>query len=134
MDAMAPCVRDRTRGRVLPALDALALGAFTVVGVANHDGGLPAGALARVGLPLLAAWFVAAWAFGTYRVPGVRTLLLAWASAVPVAVLVRTIIAGGPWDADLAVFLGVALAFSLLFLVAARGLARALRLDGPVVD
>ena len=123
-----------SHGSALPAFDALALVAFTVVGVANHDHGLPADAVARVGGPLLFAWFVAAWAFGTYRRPGIRTLLLAWVTSVPVAGVVRTLIADGPWGGELAVFLTVAMAFTLLFLLLARGAARALRLDERVLD
>lgn len=128
---MASFARDRSAARpwVLPALDAVALVAFTVVGVANHDHGLPPDAIARVGAPMLAGWFVAAWVVGTYRTPGIRTMLIAWAIAVPVAVLVRTLIAGGPWGGEFFVFLGVALAFTLLFLMLGRGVARAFHLD-----
>lgn len=119
---------DRRR-LVLPLLDALALVAFTVVGVANHDGGLPLGPLVRVGLPLLAAWFVVAALVGAYRRPGLPSLLLTWALSVPVAVVARTVIAGRAWDEEVLVFLGVALAFTLLFLLLGRGLelARSLR-------
>jgi hypothetical protein len=137
MGAMASIAGDRPARRrtwVAPVLDAGALLAFTLVGVANHDHGLPADALGRVGGPLLAAWFAAAWVVGTYRRPGLRTLLIAWAFAVPVAVLVRTLVAGGPWGADLLVFLGVALAFTLLFLLLGRGLMRALCLGDPAAD
>jgi DUF3054 family protein len=119
---------------VLPVLDALALIAFTVVGVENHDHGLPADALGRVGVPLLASWFSASWAVGTYRRPSVRTLLLAWVLAVPVAGVVRTLIAGGPWGGELLVFLAVAMAFTLLFLLLGRGLAFAVHLGGRGFD
>jgi hypothetical protein len=134
---MAPSTAARPRANrrwILPGLDAVALLAFTLVGVANHDHGLPADALARVGGPLLVAWFVATWVVGTYRSPGIRSLLLAWVIAVPVAGVVRTLIAGGPWGGELLVFLAVAMAFTLLFLLLGRGLALALRLDGRVVD
>jgi DUF3054 family protein len=134
---MARATTDRAdrRGVVaLAALDGLALVAFTVVGVANHDHGLPADALARVGLPLLVAWFLTAWAVGTYRRPGLRTMVLAWAIAVPVGALVRTAIAGGPWGGEFLVFLGVALAFTLLFLLLGRGLARAFGLGEPAIE
>jgi hypothetical protein len=125
---MASFARDPSsprRGWVLPLLDAVALVAFTVVGVANHDGGLRADALARVGGPLLVAWFAAARVVGAYRVPGVRTLVLAWLLAVPAGAAGRTLIAGGPWGRGFVVFLGVALGFTLLFLLVGRGLARA---------
>lgn len=135
--AVASFARDRSaapRAWVLPALDGVALVAFTVVGVATHDHGLPLGALARVGVPMLLAWFAAAWLVGAYRAPGARTLVLAWGLAVPVAVLVRTLVAAGPWGGELVVFLGVTLAFTLLFLLLVRGAARAFGLDRPVVD
>jgi hypothetical protein len=124
MARMASSVGRRVRGPILPAVDAVALVVFTVVGVANHDGGLPPEALARVGVPLLGCWFVAAAVCSTYRSPGLRTLLLAWATSVPVAGLVRTVLAGGPWNADVLAFLAVAMAFTLLFLLAGRAVAR----------
>lgn len=125
---------DAPRAWALPAFDGAALVAFTVVGVANHDGGLPLDALARVGAPMLVAWFAAAWAVGAYRAPGLRTLVVAWALAVPVAVAVRTIVAGGPWGGQFFVFLGVALAVTLLCLLLGRSLARAFGLDRRVLD
>jgi hypothetical protein len=125
---------EQGRRWILPAIDAAALVAFTLLGVASHDHGRPLDALARVGVPLLCAWFAAAWAVGTYRAHGVATLLAAWAVSVPIAVVVRTVVAGRPWDAEVLVFLGVALAFTLLFLVVGRGVARVLRLGGGVGD
>ncbi len=118
------------RATLLAALDAAALAGFTLAGVANHDGGLPIGALARVGIPLLVSWFLAAALVGTYRRPGIATLLLTWELAVPVAAVVRTTIAGGPWGGEFLVFLGVAMAFTLLFLLVGRGLALTLRPRG----
>jgi hypothetical protein len=109
-------------------------GVLSVVGVVSHDRALPLDALARVGVPLLCAWFAAARVAGTYRAPGTRTLVTAWALAVPVAVLARGVLARGPWDAQLLVFLGVALAFTFLFLVVGRGAARAFRVGERVVD
>jgi hypothetical protein len=41
-----------------------------------------------------------------------------------VAGLVRTVLAGGPWNADVLAFLAVAMAFTLLFLLAGRAVAR----------
>ena len=120
------------RSSVLPAVDVVALAAFTLVGVATHDHGLPADALARVGGPLLIAWFAAAWAVGTYRSADLRTVVAAWAIAVPVAAVARTLIAGGPWGWELVVFAAVAMAFTLLFLLIGRATARALRLDRRV--
>jgi Protein of unknown function (DUF3054) len=122
------------RVSAVPAIDAVALVAFTLVGVATHDHGLPAGALARVGGPLLVAWFAAARAVGTYRSIGLRTLVAAWAIAVPFAGVARTLIAGGPWGRELVVFVAVAMAFTLLFLLIGRAISRASRVDRRVVD
>ncbi len=111
---------------LLPIVDAAALLAFVVVGVVNHDGGIDAAPLLRTGGALLVTWFgLAPWT-GVYRIPGLRTLLVAWGVGVPLGVVLRSAAAGGPWNGRLLVFLGVAMAFSLLFLLAGRLLARAL--------
>jgi hypothetical protein len=98
-----------------PALRRRPLGAlavFVVVGVVTHDHGLVPAALARVGLPLLVAWLLATAIVGTYRRCGVRTLVAAWAIAVPPAAAIRTAVAGGPWGDEFVVFLAVALFFA----------------------
>jgi hypothetical protein len=105
----------------LRAVDLAALAAFVVVGVMTHDHGLPVASIARVGLPLAVAWMLATALVGTYRRLDVRTLLTAWALAVPPAVAIRTAIVGGPWGERFLSFLGVALAFTLLFLLVGRG-------------
>lgn len=100
--------------------DGLALVAFVLVGVMNHDGVVTLGLVARTAIPLLAAWYAFGAVLGAYRRPGLRTLLSTWIAAVPTAVVVRSLIARGPWGVDLFVFLGVALAFTLTFVLAVR--------------
>ena len=116
----------------LRVVDLAALGAFVVTGVSTHDHGLPLAALARIGVPLVVAWVLAAAIVGTYRTCSVRTLIAAWALAVPPAVAIRTAVAGGPWGGDFVVFLGVALVFTLLFLLLGRAVVLAARSLAPV--
>ena len=108
------------RPGVLAAVDAVALVAFVVVGVLNHGEGFDLRALARTGLPLLGAWFAVALLLGTYRRPGWVTLGLTWLVAVPLGLIVRSLVRGGPWGHPLLVFGGIAMAFTALFLVAGR--------------
>ncbi len=110
-----------TRPPIALALaDAAALVLFSVVGLLSHEGGLSAAGLARDALPLLAGWFAAALLFGTYTRRSLRTLLLAWAVGVPLGVGLRALLLGRAFDGREAAFLGVALAFTLLFVLALR--------------
>ncbi len=110
----------RAAPRAAALADGLALVAFVLVGAAEHGEGLALGALVRTGLPLLSAWAVVALAVGTYRRVGLASLALTWAIAVPLGLLVRSAIRGGPWGRGLLVFGGVAMGFTALFLLAAR--------------
>ena len=112
-------------GTVLGSVDALALIAFVILGIRSHHESGAAAAFLRNAVPLLVAWFVVAAAVGTYRRPSMRTLLINWAVAVSVGLTVRSLVIGSPTGARLVTFLGVGLAFTLLFLVAGRGLAGA---------
>lgn len=103
--------------------DATALVAFVVVGLRAHRGGTVEGLL-RNAVPLLAVWFLVAWRAQTYRRPGWRSLLMCWVVAVPIGLLVRTVMVGSPHGARILVFVGVGLAFTLLFLVLGRLLVR----------
>jgi len=105
--------------------DAVALIAFVVVGLRGHHGKTVEGFLRNAG-PLLGVWFLVAWASHTYRRPGWRSLLKNWIVAVPIGLLVRTVIVGSPRGARILVFVAVGLAFTLLFLVFGRLLARLL--------
>lgn len=114
--------------RLLPILDAAALLLFVGIGLAHHDEGAMATLFLRNVVPLLVMWFLVARVVGTYTRPGIRTLLSTWAIAVPVGLLLRTAWVGG-WvgleGSQILVFLGVGLAFTLLFLLIGRALARA---------
>ena len=115
------------RGRrvVLAAGDVVALVVFTVIGLISHEGGVSIRALLEVVVPIVAVGAVAAWVFGTYRRPGLATLLPAWLVSVPAGLLIRKALFGTPstWHSTV-VFLAVALAFTLLFLLAWRIVAR----------
>src|SRR5712671_4836611 len=106
--------------RLLAASDALAIVAFVTVGLVSHEHGVGATGYARDALPILGAWFGVAALLGTYRDGSLRRLLATWAIAVPVGVLVRGLVLGRSPDSDQVVFLGVALVFSLLFVLALR--------------
>jgi glycopeptide antibiotics resistance protein len=103
--------------------DAVALVVFVLVGIRGHHAGTLEGFLRNV-IPLLGSWFVVAGLAHTYRRPGWRSLLRNWIVAVPVGLLVRTLIVGSPRGGRLLVFIAVGLAFTLLFLVLGRLLAR----------
>jgi hypothetical protein len=45
-------------------------------------------------------WVATASVVGAHRRPGLRTLLVVRGLTVPLAMLPRTLVAGGPWDAD----------------------------------
>ena len=101
------------------AWDAAALLVFVVVGVVTHDAS--ATAFVRDLLCILGGWFAAAIVLRLY-VRGRRWCLAAtWLVGVSAGVLVRAAIVG-----HLAVdFWGVALGFTLLFVLVARGMRRA---------
>jgi len=103
--------------------DAVALIAFVVIGLRGHHGRMVEGFL-RNAVPLLGAWFLVAWAAHTYHRPGWRSLLRNWIVAVPIGLLVRTVIVGSPRGARILVFVAVGLAFTLLLLIVGRLLAR----------
>lgn len=103
--------------------DAAALVVFVLVGIWGHHAGTLESFL-RNAVPLLGVWFVVAGLAHTYRRPGWRSLLRNWIVAVPVGLLVRTLIVGSPRSGRLLVFIAVGLAFTLLFLVLGRLLAR----------
>ena len=121
MDAPRAAGRSAS-AKILIVVDGLALVLFVLVGLrSHHEGGVPA-IFVRNAVPLAVAWFATAWVVGAYRRPGLRTLLLTWIVAVPVALGVRSIWVGSPTGSRLLVFLGVGLAFTLLFLLVGRGI------------
>ena len=105
--------------RTAVASDMLALSAFVTVGLINHKGGLSAAGYARDILPIAGCWLAAAGAFDLYKRPNWRALFSTWLVGVTGGVLIRALIL---WrlDSDDAVFLAVALCFSLLFVLALR--------------
>jgi hypothetical protein len=114
------------RGTVWYAVaDAAALIVFVLVGISGHRAGTVESFL-RNAIPLLAAWFLVAWLAHTYRRPSWRSLLRTWIVAVPVGLLVRTLIVGSPRGVRILVLIAVGLAFTLVFLVLGRLLARLL--------
>ena len=112
-----------SRARLILALDLFALVVFVAVGIGSHATLSRAEAFFRNAVPIVAAWLVAAALLRTYRPPSVRGLLKTWIVAMPVGILVRSLWVGSPTGGRLLVFLGVALAFTLLFLAFARGVA-----------
>ena len=104
--------------RKVAAWDAAALLVFVVVGVLTH--GASADAFVRDLLCILGGWFAAALVFRLYVRGGWWRLGTTWLAGISAGVLVRAAIVG-----HLAVdFWGVALAFTALFVLAARGLRR----------
>ena len=109
---------------VLPILtDAIALVVFVTVGLLSHHGGVSAAGYARDALPLLACWFAAAAAFRLYSHPSRGALLRTWAVGVTAGVAVRQLVVWSLAGKD-AVFLVVALTFTLLFVLLGRGVTR----------
>ena len=107
---------------LLAALDGLALVAFVLVGMRSHHEATAAEVFARNAIPLLVCWFATAALMHTYR-RGQSTwgFLRTWAIAVPVALLVRTWIVGSPSaPGRIALFVGIGMAFTLLFLLGVR--------------
>jgi hypothetical protein len=105
------------RPAVLALSDAVAILAFTTIGLISHRHGLSASGYAGDALPLLGCWFAAAAIFGLYRRRGASILLATWLVGVTLGVLVRALVLGHSVEAD---FLAVALAFILLFVAALR--------------
>jgi hypothetical protein len=117
-------VTTNRRAFVLALGDAAALVLFSVVGLVNHKAGVTLEAVTRTAGPLLVCWFVVALVAKTYTQPNAWTMLRTWFPAVTLAVLVRYVWLRRPGDlGELTVFWLVALAFTLLFLVAWRLLA-----------
>jgi DUF3054 family protein len=103
--------------------DAAALVVFVLVGIRGHHASTVEGFL-RNAVPLLGVWFLVAWLVHTYRRPGWRSLIRNWIVAVPIGLLVRTLIVGSPKGGKILVFVALGLAFTLVFLVLGRLLVR----------
>lgn len=123
---MVPAIEARKRRVLLIAVDQLAIISFVVVGTISHHEGRAAAFFLRNAIPVTIAWFVAAAILQAYRRPGIRTLLLTWVIAVPTGLVARSIWVGSPTGSRLLTFVGVGLAFTLLFLLVGRTLVRLL--------
>lgn len=108
-------VRPRLRSALV---DAAALVAFVVVGVATHHAS--AGAFGRDVLCVAGGWFAAALVLRLYRRGGWARLAGTWLVGVTAGIAVRAGIVGH-FAVD---FYGVAMAFTALFVLAGRALAR----------
>jgi hypothetical protein len=109
--------------RVALACDLAALPLFVVVGMTSHHSGSAATIFLRNAVPVMTAWLIVAWVIGAYRPPAFLTLFATWALAIPAGVAVRSAFTGTLGDGRFFVFLGVAMAFTLLFLGVARSIA-----------
>lgn len=108
---------------LLVAADLLALVVFVVTGMRSHHEGTYLAIFLRNIVPLAGAWAIVAMVLGTYRRPGLGMLLRTWIVAVPLALVVRSLWVGSPSGfGPFLTFLGVGLAFTLLFLLIGRGL------------
>jgi hypothetical protein len=106
--------------RKAAAWDAAALLVFVVVGVLTH--GASVGAFVRDLLCILGGWFAVAVVLRLYRHGTWRRLGATWLVGISAGVLVRAAIVGHlAYD-----FWGVALAFTALFVLAARRVRRVL--------
>ena len=111
--------------RKAAAWDAAALLVFVVVGVLTH--GASGGAFGRDLVCILGGWFAAAFVLRLYVRGGWWRLAATWLAGVSIGVLLRAAIVGHvAYD-----FWGVALAFTALFVLAARGLSRATLARNP---
>jgi hypothetical protein len=110
-------------GPAVAAADAAAIVVFAVVGLLSHRGGVSAAGLARDALPLLGGWFAAALALRLYLRPTLGRLAGTWLGGITAGVVVRAVVLGHTRVGKEAAFLAVSLAFTLVFVVAARLLA-----------
>jgi hypothetical protein len=104
--------------------DTVALALFVLIGIHSHHETGVRTLFVRNAVPLEIAWFAVASVAGTYRRPGIRTLVWTWAVAVPAGLLVRTLWVGSPAGVRLVTFLAVGLVFTSILLLIGRGLVR----------
>ncbi len=108
--------------RALAVGDAAAIVLFVIAGLTNHDEGITAGGIARTALPILGVWFAVAPVVGTYRRPGIRSMIATWALAVPLGVAIRAAFLQRGADRSQFTFFLVAAAATLLLLLAWRAI------------
>jgi hypothetical protein len=107
-------------GRRTAIADGVALATFVIIGVLTHDASVTA--FIRDLLVFLGCWYAIALALRLYARPSWTRLLPTWLTGITAAVLIRAAIVGH-WAGD---FYGIALAFTLLFVLAARTVSRRL--------
>jgi hypothetical protein len=112
-------VSDR-RPLLLAGGDLLALLVFALVGLASHDEGLTTTGLARTWLPIAGCYTLAALVVRAWTRPGIWRTACAWLLGVAGGVLVRALLLGRPLDGDQLQLLAVALAVTLVLLLAWR--------------
>lgn len=111
------------RARLTAAFDMVALVLFVLAGMRNHRTGSQMEIFLRNVVPVVAAWLVMSMAWRAYRPVRLARLVLTWVTAVPLGLLVRTWWVGSPTGGRIAVFLGVGMAFTALFLLIGRALS-----------
>ena len=116
----ACCSHPAARRRSLASPTRSRSSLFVTIGLLSHDGAVSLGGYAGDALPILAGWFGAALAFGTYRRRTLGSLLGAWIVGIPAGVLIRALVLGHPLDGDQVAFLIVTLVFSALFVLGLR--------------
>jgi hypothetical protein len=109
--------------RLAAACDAVAIVGFVVVGLLSHHGAVSGRGLARDALPLLGGWFAAAALLRLYTRPERMRLVGTWLLGVTGGVVLRAAILQHTDVGREAAFLAVSLAFTFLFVLAARLLA-----------
>jgi Protein of unknown function (DUF3054) len=102
--------------------DAVALVIFVLAGMRSHHEGGMFEIFLRNAVPLIGVWFVVAALLRTYRIPGLVIVLKTWIVAVPIALVVRSWWVGSPEGLRILVFVGIGLAFTLLFLLVGRAI------------
>jgi hypothetical protein len=104
----------------LIASDVVALTVFVLAGMRSHHEGSALWIFVRNAIPLLAVWLVVAVVLRTYRTPGFMIVAKTWIVAVPIGLVVRSLLVGSPEGIRILVFLAVGLGFTLFFLLTGR--------------
>ncbi len=110
----------------LPLADTAAILLFATVGQLSHDRTVSLGGYGRDALPVLAAWFAVALAVRLYERGGRGRLLATWAGGVTLGVVLRALVLGRHFGGGQVAFWATSMAFTLVFVVAARFAARRL--------
>ena len=115
-------LRTDPRKALLLGVDLLALLLFVVVGLGSHHEVAGIDLFARNAIPLVVSWCLFSGVMKTYRQADLGSMVRTWLVAVPAALVVRSVWVGSPTGGEFLVFLAVGMGFTLLFLLAGRGL------------